>query len=375
MRLLLGCLLIMGLSSSTVGQNFQYRLPERSFGAVDTNALFLSINNANFLKNNEYYNDYVNGYTKLGFFLKPGLTYVLSEKTRISAGAHLLKYSGSDRFHEVEPVFTLRHQLTRDLDLIMGTLDNTRHHHLIDPIYHFENYLDKHIENGMQFLLDHRAIRGDVWINWERFILRGGGLREQFETGVSADINLWSLNQDLSVGLPFQLLIEHKGGQINESNKPVSTLYNMASGLSLEWETGTKWIRSVTLNNHLVLYRDASPQKVQPYDKGHAIYSGLHLNRKNLSLELSYWNAYKYLSFTGNPIFQAYSMKRSSTLDPQRELFAGRLKYTRQYKDVQFLVNFDSYWDPQHQNFDFGFGLYLLISTEMFLTRSSSSSR
>ena len=372
MRLLLGCLLIMGLSFSAVGQNFHYRLPERSFRPVDTNTLFLSIDNANFLKNNEYYNDYVDGYTKVGFFLKPGLTYILSEKTRISAGAHLLKYAGGDGFHEIKPVFSLNHQLSPHLNLVMGTLQNDRHHHLIDPIYHFENYLDKHIENGMQFLLDHPAIRGDVWINWERFILQGADLREQFETGLSADIALWGREKDFSVGLPLQLLIQHKGGQIDQSGKPISTLYNMASGLSFKLKTGSGWVRSVALNNHLVLYRDASPQKLQPYEKGHAIFSSLELNRRNLSLELSYWNAHKYLSFSGNPIYQAWSIKKSNTLNTRRELFAGRLKYTRQYRDVQFLVNLDSYFDPRRHNFDFGVGFYLLLNTEMFLTRSSA---
>ena len=375
MRLLLGCLLIMGLSYSAAGQNFQYRLPEKSFRPVDTNSLFLSLNSANFLKNNEYYNDYVDGYTKVGFFLKPRLTYVLSPKTRLSAGAHLLKYAGSDRFHEIEPVFSLHHQFSPHLKLIMGTLRNTRQHHLIDPIYHFENYLNKHIENGVQFLMDHPVLRADVWINWERFILRGADLREQFETGMSADINLWGRNKDFSVGLPFQLLLQHKGGQINQSDQPVSTLYNMAPGLSFKLETGSDWVQSLRLNNYLVLYGDASPQKLQPYNTGHAIYSSLNLARKNISLELSYWNAYQYLSFSGNPIFQAYSMKKASPLDARRELFAGRLKYTRQYRDLQFLVNFDSYWDPQHQSVDFGFGLYLLLNTNLFLTRSASSRR
>lgn len=375
MRLLLGCLLIMGLSFSTAGQNFQHSLPERSLRAADTNALFLSIHNANFLKNNEYYNEYVDGYTKLGFFLKPRLTYVLSEKTRLSAGVHLLKYAGSDHFHQIKPVFSLNHQLSPHLNLVMGTLNNAQHHHLIDPIYHFENYLDKHIENGVQFLMDHPAIRADVWINWQRFILQGSDLREQFESGVSTDIPLWGRNKDFSVGVPFQLLIQHKGGQIDQSGKPISTLYNMATGLSFKLKTGSGWIRSVSLNNHLVLYRDASPQKRQPYDQGHAIYSSLNLNRKNLSLELAYWNAYQYLSFSGNPIFQAYSVKRSSVPDTQRELFAGRLKYTRQYRDVQLLVNLDSYFDPHNHKFDFGFGLYLLLNTELFLTRSSPSSK
>jgi hypothetical protein len=371
MRLLVCCLFLLSLSRIVAAQNMQPRLPAVPYEPADTNALYLSLSNANFLKNNEFFNDYVSGYTKLGFFFKPEFNYTLSPKTTLSAGAHFLKYSGSDQFQEITPVFTIRHQLARHINLVMGTLDNERNHHLIDPIYHFENYLNRHVENGLQFLVDHPALRGDVWINWQQFIPHGANFHEQFEAGVTTNVALTGKGRPISVQLPFQLLVQHKGGQVNQSDKPVSTLYNAASGLSLSMQPKTRLLDKITFRNLLALYQDGSPQKLQPYDQGHALYSSLILKRKKLSLEMSYWNAHQFLSFSGNPLFQAYSMKKSTVLDSRREMLVGRLNYARKYRHLQLLVNVDSYYDVQNASLDFGFGLYLLLNTSIFLHKGS----
>ena len=372
MRLLLCCLFFLTMPLFTLGQNFLYPFPADSYSSSDTNSLFLSIENTNFLKNNEYFNDYVDGYTKLGFFLRPELTYLLSEGTTLSAGAHMLKYSGSDRFHQVIPVFSLEHKLYSNLGLVMGTLDNRDHHHLIDPVYHFENFLDRNVENGLQLLADYGSFRGDLWINWERFIFQGADFREQFETGVSADARLLGKESRLSLNLPFQLLVQHKGGQINQSDKPISTIINASTGLNTKMETDAGLIRSLTLRNQYVMYRDVSPQKLQPYSTGYAWYTSLIMEHPAISLELSYWRAHQFISFSGNPIFQAYSIKKNRSLHPNRELFAGRLRYSKTYDHLRVLFNVDSYFDPLNHSMDFGIGLYLMLNTELFLAKSKA---
>jgi len=373
MRVFWGCLFFFLLPVLVTGQNFKPALHPDPYTPADTNALFLTIDNANFLKNNEFFNPYVEGYTKLGFFFNPRLTYLLSERTALSAGAHFLKYSGSDGFQDITPVFSVEHRFNPRLRLVMGTLRNEHRHRLIDPIYHFENYLDQHVENGLQFLVDHPLARGDIWINWEQFILRGSDFRERFEAGISADFRLLESEQKLSLEAPFQMLVQHKGGQINRSDKPVSTLYNMAAGLSLQLHTGSPLLSSLTFRNQLVLFRDGSPQKVQPYSRGRALYSNLILTRKALSLELSYWQARRFLSFSGNPIFQSYSLKKANAMNPDRELIVGRLRYSRKYQHLTFLVNADTYWDPRNHSTDFGFGIYLLLNTQLILTNKIES--
>ena len=371
MRLVVGFLLISLLSVAAYGQHFSSSPPQQPFHAADTHSLFFSIDNANFLKNNEYYNDYVAGYTKLGFFAEPRLNWILSEKTRLSAGVHLLRYSGNQGFHKVQPVFSLHHRFSPGFRLIMGTLENQRHHNLIDPIYHYENYLDRHTENGLQLLLNTQALEGEAWINWQQFIFRESDFQEQFETGVSADVSLYNHKDIFSVGLPLQMLIQHRGGQINRNDTPISTLYNTAAGLSLKFGTGWSWLESLRLDNHMVFYGDASPQKRQPYSNGHAFYSKLSLDRKPLGLEISYWQARQYLSFAGNPMFQAFSVKKDIPINPNRQLVTGRLHYGRDYKGLKVVVNADGYWDTRRGTVDFGFGLYLLLDTHIFLTNTS----
>ncbi len=368
MRALTGCLLLLMLSLNAFPQHFQDTPRSKPFTAADTSSLFFSIDNANFLKNNEYYNDYVAGYTRVGFFLEPSLTYILSERTSLSAGAHLLKFSGQDGFHRVRPVFTLKHRFSEGLQLIMGSLRTCGHHHLIDPIYHFENYLDPHVENGLQLLLDRPGVRSDLWINWKKFILPGDDFREQFEAGFSGEVALFG--KGFSGSIPFQFLVEHQGGQIDQSDKPISTLLNGAGGVSLKYRTGLRWLRSITFRNLMVVFRDLSPRKLQPYSAGEALYSSLMFSRKNLNLQLSYWRAQDFMSFTGNPIFQSYSVKQARRLSRNRELITGRLNYTRRYHQLRFTVNLDSFWDPVNNSMDFGFGIYLLVNTDIFLTNT-----
>ena len=73
----------------------------------DSSKLNLSIENTNFLKNNEYFGDFAQGYTLIGYFLKPKINFSPHKKLKISAGVHLQKYSGIDKFTEIQPTFSV----------------------------------------------------------------------------------------------------------------------------------------------------------------------------------------------------------------------------------------------------------------------------
>lgn len=371
MRLIPSLLIFLCLSFVAVSQNLPKDFNNLPVENDDTSSVYLSIDNANFFKNNEYYNDYVAGYTKTGFFITPRVTYLLSPKTRLSGGMHLLKYSGENFFNQVRPVFYLAHQLTEGIDLIMGSIESTYHHNLVDPLYHYERYLDQNIENGMQFLIDKPAVEADVWINWKQFITKGSGFQEEFETGISSEFQLSGKDRNFTVNLPLQILIQHKGGQIDNTDKPVSTLSNFAAGTSMELDLNSRYLTSLALENLYVGYRDLSPGDNRTIQSGDGFMSSFFLNMNDLQLQFSWWKASKFMSFAGNPIYQAYSIKKERLISEERELFIGKLRYTRKYRDLHFMINFDSYWDPAHQNFDYGFGIYLLLNTDIFLTKIS----
>jgi hypothetical protein len=115
-------------------------------------------------------------------------------------------------------------------------------------------------------------------------------------------------------------------------------------------------------------YRDLSPGNIHPIQKGGGLISTLAANMEPFQFQLSWWKAGRFLSFAGNPVYQVYSIRNERLIDNQRELFIGKLRYSKQYRDLHFMINFDTYWDPLRNSLDYGFGLYLLLNTDVFLT-------
>ena len=370
MRLIAMVLIFSGLPLTGITQNLPEHYDSSPLPPPDTHSVFLSIDNANFFKNNEYDNDYVAGYSRIGFFLNPAISWNVSDKTRLSGGVHLLKYAGEQGFNKIKQLFYLHHVLSDGIDLRMGSIKSTHHHNLIDPLYHYERFLDEHIENGLQFLIDKPFVQADVWVNWKNFITRGDDLREVFETGISSDWPLYGKDQTLSMNLPFQLIFEHKGGQIDQSGKPVSTLCNFATGPALKLKLPFRFLSSLEWKNLYVGYRDLSPGNIHEIKRGNGWFSSLLVNsHKKFQLQCSWWKARQFLSFAGNPLYQVYSVRENRLITQHRELFTGKLRYTKKYRDLHFMLNFDTYWSPQTHQLDYGFGIYLLLNTDVFLTK------
>ncbi len=368
MRISVLLLIFSILPFSGITQNLPEQYSPDPIHFRDTHSVFLSIDNTNFFKNNEYDNDYVSGYSKIGFFIDPTISWIVSGKIRLSGGLHLLKYSGESGFNQVKPLFYLQHQLSDGIVLMMGSIRSTHHHGLIDPLYHYERFLDEHIENGVQFLVDQPYLQADIWVNWKNYIFREDDTREVFETGLSAEYPLYGTNQDFTINFPLQLLFEHKGGQIDNSGKPVSTLLNFAAGPSLQLDIPSDFLHSLEWKNFYVGYRDSSPGDIYQIQKGGGLMSTLSANMESFHCQFSWWKARQFLSFAGNPIYEVYSLRNERVIDKQRELFIGKLRYTKKYRDLHFMINFDTYWDPGRNSFDYGFGLYLMLNTDVFLT-------
>lgn len=369
MRLIVLFLIFSGMAFTAVAQNLPEHYDPSPLHSRDTHSVFLSIDNTNFFKNNEYYNDYVAGYSKTGFFFNPAISWVISDKTRLTGGVHLLKYAGEHGFNKVKPLFYLQHELFDGIDLLMGSIKGTHHHNLIDPLYHYERFLDEHIENGLQFLIDKPYIQADIWVNWKNFITPGDDSREIFDTGISTDFPLYGKQQDFTVYFPLQVIFQHRGGQIDNSGKPVTTFSNFAGGPDLQLDLDSRFLTSLGWKNLYVGYRDLSPGDNRDIKKGHGWMSTFSMNMQKLQLQFSWWKARRFLSFAGNPMYQNYSLRKERLLDEERELLIGKLRYTRQYRDLHFMFNFDTYWSPRSHQLDYGFGIYLLLNTDVFLTK------
>lgn len=368
MRLLFLYLMFLCVSHMACTQHLTADDVDHPHPSYDTSKVFLTLDNANFFKNNEYFNDFVEGYTLIGYFFRPGLSFKISDKTLLSGGLHLLKYSGGSGFHQIKPVFSLQHQMYNGVELIMGTIGGKCNHGLIDPLYHDERYLVENVENGLQFLIDQPFMVADLWVNWKNFITRDAETQEKFEIGFSSEVPIYRPDRTLSVVMPLQLIAEHKGGQINRSDEQVSTLANFALGPELKLDVNSFLLSSLSWKNLYVGFQDFSPGRQNHFQEGHALMSAISFHTRIFNMQFAWWKAHEFISFAGNPLYQVYSRKMNRYMDDKRTLVTGRLLHKKHYKDLQFMVNFDAYWDPNHDQFDYGFGIYLLMNLDFLIS-------
>ena len=88
-----------------------------------------------FFKNNEYFGDFVKGYTLTGYHLQPEFSYSPNRKLKVQALWDVLKYHGYDKFSKNKPYFRIVFQPTVSFRIICGYLDGNVRHGLIEPIY------------------------------------------------------------------------------------------------------------------------------------------------------------------------------------------------------------------------------------------------
>ena len=144
-----------------------------------------------FVLDNEYKSKLVKGYTLPGIWLDPTVSYQPLPNVKIALGAHMLHFWGAEKypnfnyselaswsgrniqngFHCV-PIFRAQMQLTKNVNVVLGTLHGKSNHGLIAPLYNDELNLSGDPETGVQVIWDSPHFRLDSWVNWESFIFR-----------------------------------------------------------------------------------------------------------------------------------------------------------------------------------------------------------
>lgn len=332
---------------------------------VHTPRLSLDFKSLSFFKNNEYSNPFTRGFTGIGYFVKTGPRFELSERTAVMAGVHLLHFSGREKYSEVIPLFTLEHQLSRDWTLIMGSIRGTLSHKLTEPLFRYDRYYQDPVEYGLQFLLDKEWIQSDIWLNWTEFITEGDPFQEEFYVGKVSRLQLWE-GDKMSVALPLELLIFHKGGQIDTSDDPTITSFNFSAGVNTTFAINDRWSVSFVPR----YYHFIGDDRVQTYHRGHAYYLKLKLAHENWNFMVGYWAADKFNAPGGEHLFLSVSERPIPFSQNKREMITGKMSYqTTVYDGVELSAGTDLYYDPMSSNLDFSFRLMLLIDQNFFITR------
>lgn len=362
------------LSYSASGQyNHSIYQNYREINPADSQKLFLRIENANFLNNNEFFGKFVEGYTLIGFHLTPELVYHPTSKIRLKAGAHLLKYYGLDNFSSVIPVFSFQYNLTPSLSLIFGSLYGTSNHRLIEPIYEFERYFIKNQESGIQILYLKPFLFSDTWLNWEKYIFEGDPFQEEFTFGTSNVLNLSGEDRNLQISIPLQATASHKGGQINVVNAPIQTIVNSSAGISFRGLFPESHFKSIEFSQYFLGFNDLSHTRKLPFQNGWASYTNLIAEWRSLIIGAGYWYGDQYITSRGRPVFQSVSVINPGYFEYTRQLITSKILLNKRLgREVKIGLRFETYYDLANRTFDYTYGIHIIYSQRFFLLKTGA---
>jgi hypothetical protein len=352
--------------------NSAFNLPA-ALNPGDSNKLFLGIENGNYFKNNYYYNNFEVGYKEIGWFLQPSLEYYPTGNTRLSAGVHMLKYSGLENLSRFTPVLSFQYRMADGIDLVLGTIYGTTNHRLIEPVFQFDRYNINHVENGFQFLFDKKHVWSDLWMNWETFIFDRSPIQERFTVGTSTLIKLNDPGNRFQLQIPLQTLITHRGGMHTIVNAHVQTYLNYVYGIDLGYNLEGKVFQNLAFRGYMVNYQDLSFVREEPYTNGSGFYPNILIEGKFLDLMLGYWNAQKFIASRGEYLFQSVSEVDSSFTEEQRRLLT--FKFTLHHtisRGIEMGARLEAYMDLKHRNIDYTYTLFISFNRKLFLHEMKS---
>jgi len=351
-----------------VDQTWRYYYPE--FKEDAGSHLYFRLENNNFVKNNEYFGDYIEGYTMMGYTIQPTLVYYAGTHLRLKAGAHAIQYSGMDNFTEILPTFSIHAQLTDKLDLIMGGLQGDVHHKLIEPLFNPENQYTRPIENGFQFLYNSKNLWLDAWVDWEQFIFLGDDKPEKFTAGISSELTFTNPNSYWNISVPIQMVATHLGGQISNYTEDMQSLANLATGLKLKHKIGDGFIQDIGLSTYLASYHDLTGKSGWDFSSGTAIYPVADVTYKYGVFMAGYWRAHNFLAPKGSPLFQSTSNYKNGYYSEYRDLVTAKLCFTKTFmKQIKFSAMVETYYDVPVKQLEYSYGINLVFTPNFFITK------
>lgn len=325
---------------------FSFCLVNYTFSQQDslkTNSLFLSIDNLNFLKNNEYENNIADGYMLLGSQLHPKLVFYPHKKAKLELGVFGLTYAGLDKYHKIIPTFSFTYTTKRSF-FLMGNLVNNNRHDLIDPLMTEESLLDERsVENGVQYFFKTKKFKIDTWLNWEHFIFKNDTQNEEFVMGVSSSYSFFD-NKNWELDLFIQNLLYHRGGQLNTDlidERYTFTMRHSALGMTVKRLISPN--NNIQLNTLIVQHQSTNIPEEYFFKSGYGILNWLNYSNQNWDFGIGYWYGYQFVSPRGDDMYQSKSNKvdynyvngevyevYATHIEANRPLFLGKVAYQKE---------------------------------------------
>jgi hypothetical protein len=327
---------------------------------IQAGELSLMVKNTDFIKNNEYFNPIIEGYTLPGFFFQPALVYSPSGKITLRAGIHLLKYSGTEKFSQVRPVFSTSLNLSAKTLLTIGTLSGSDKHRLFDPHFNRERLYNAYAEDGFQVTSENDHLFNDTWLSWENFIFKGDTTREVFTFGESFNYSSSPVADFLRFEVPVQFQFKHFGGQISDYPEHVETYFNFAAGLRINIDLAQKRYGQAGIEYLQFINNEFNGESQSGISHGYASWLRLHYTYKALYIGAAYWKAHNFYAPNGNFIYGSVSDYQANVVVPDRKIITNFLYLTffpESY--LELFLGLETYYDIDLKRLDNAIVLHL----------------
>ena len=301
-------------------------MTEYQIDSLKKKELRLDIDNLFFFKNNEFGNSVMKGYTLPGAWINPKLSYVPLSNIKFEAGVYMLWYSGAYKYPNYAyqdiakwkgvhyqngthllPYF--RGQIALgNFNFVLGNIYGGANHGLILPLYNPELNLTADPETGFQILYDTPRFHLDAWINWQSFIFDIDTHQESFIAGVTSDIKLNSPQSKWYWYVPIQMVAQHRGGEIDETETGVETFMNASLGVGLTRNLNREKLKRINWEFDVLGYYQQAGE-LWPFDRGLGWYAKMGADFEYLSVQAGAFTCNKFISLLGSPYFGAVSTR------------------------------------------------------------------
>ena len=322
-----------------------------------------------FFHNTEYMGDIVDGYTWTGAWVRPKLSYTFSEKLKLDVGGHFLRFHSRDDFTVVRPWFSAQYQMFPKMKAIFGNLNVNKNQGLVKQLWEPERIMTDAPREGVQFLYESEYFQMQNWMGWEQFILRGDPYQEHFTFGLSGRAQILP-NSGLKIHIPIQLLVYHRGGEIDSSPLGVITDLNYATGLETQFSVGDGFLKNLDLNLHWIGYECPDGPAPYGYKNGFGYSVTVGGDTRFGKFSFDYWNAYQFIAPYGKRIYMSVSDRNIALSQQDRSQVAFNYMMKQHIlKDIEFAFQGEALYDFLSSRFSFAFGYYLVINQDFLLKR------
>ena len=333
---------------------------EKSDTSSSVEKLYFNFRNVNFIRNNEYSNPVIEGYTLIGYFLHPELIYRPSAEVTLRLGMHLLSYSGTDKFSVIKPLFSTTFNFSENSSLTIGSLSASYKNELFDPHYNRERLYTNYSEDGLQFRIFNEHLLSDTWLSWENYIFKGDSEREIFTAGESFKYSSPLIADFFRLEVPVQLQFKHYGGQISNYPEHTETYLNVAGGVRVSFDLGEQ--RYGKTGIEYLIFRGNALTRNAPsgINYGRGEWHKIFYTYKIVDINAGYWTSHDFYAPNGNFIFSSVSDHLENITVHDRKIITGSVNITflpESFLELYFA--FDGYYDMVLKRLDNALTLHL----------------